>query len=513
MRPLLLTLLALSLPLPAVATSMRSPSEPDPIQTGYTLYYRGDMMVAYRHFVKLLRDDPDNLAAAYGALSSVYARNRVEETLDKEFHRRAAALIKNAEALYDADADNLEALFFLAQTYGLRAGYSFERRESLYRAARDAANSKHYSEKYVRLNPSNADALIALGLYNYYSDLAPALLKVVRYILFIPGGNRKLGLAQIERAAKHAPTWSPQARMELVRIYTWTEGRIDEGLRLAAGLRRDYPHNAELAFRLARMAAGPVLEDPGQAAEIYSGEMRHWKPESSAYASAVHAQAVLGLIEAKAQMWQLGEADAIATEALAGNVSRPRWAKPKLLLARAKVRAMLNDQRAELDLRQIINSPGKERWKDAARARLRWAKSRRASGEAILFALLLPGNRLVADKKYAEARSFYLRVQQQYPAAVQIRYRLARLAFLEGRTSEARRLFGELKQRAGRRTPRWLTAGTLLHLARLHDVAGERKRAVKLYEEVVDDFEEEPEALAARIGMLNPYQPAQLARR
>ena len=521
MRTLLLTFMLGFLLAPTTSATEAPNPTLDPIHVGYNLYYSGDMMAAYAHFVKLLRDDPDNLAAAYGALSTVYTRNRIEETLSEEFGRRAAQLIDRAETLYDEDPDNLDALFFLAQTHGLRAGYSFERRESLYRSARDAAKSKNYSEKYVRRNPANADALNALGLYNYYSDLAPALLKVVRTILFIPGGDRKLGLAQLERAARSAPTWSPQARMELVRIYTWTEGRAEEGLKLAAELRREFPHNAELAFRLARMATGPVLEDPKQAAEIYSEAMKHWKPQDSAYAAAAHTQAALGLIRAKSRLWQLEEAAAIATAELERRGPRPAWATPKLLLARAKVRALLNDprndsgnaSRAETDLRRVLNSPTMEKWRPDARAQLRWTAARRASGEATLFAALIPGNRLAATGRYARARDAYRKLARQYPGANQILYRLARLSFLEGRTAEARQIFGALKQRSGRDTPRWLVAGTLLHLARIHDGAGERKQAVKLYEQVAENFGEEPEALAARIGLLNPYQTMQLAQR
>ena len=73
--------------------------------------------------------------------------------------------------------------------------------------------------------------------------------------------------------------------------------------------------------------------------------------------------------------------------------------------------------------------------------------------------------------------------------------------------------FREILRRSNSQMPGWLKAGAKLHLARLHDLRGERKQALKLYDDVVDDYEQEPAALAARIGLLTPYKRLQLAAR
>ena len=119
MRALCLTLLVLlALPAPAVAAD-----NGDPVRAGYDLYYKGDLLGAYRHFRALAGREPDNLAAAYGVLSSVWARDLTEESLEEEFERRAEQLIARAEAHRSKNSKDLEALFYLAQTHGLRAGY------------------------------------------------------------------------------------------------------------------------------------------------------------------------------------------------------------------------------------------------------------------------------------------------------------------------------------------------------------------------------------------------------
>jgi len=80
------------------------------------------------------------------------------------------------------------------------------------------------------------------------------------------------------------------------------------------------------------------------------------------------------------------------------------------------------------------------------------------------------------------------------------------LRFLRGEWAEAEGEFSRLADKPGS-SPDWLRAGVLLHLARLHDVRGEREAAVKLYRRVADNYESESAALAARLGLVTPYRP------
>lgn len=493
-------------------TSVAAAGEPDPIRAGYDLYYRGALAGAYRHFRTLSEKDPNNVAAAYGVLSALYARDLTEEALEEEFEQRAENLIALAGQRYDDNPKDAEALFYLAQAHGLRAGYRFQRRKSLLGAARDAARSKKYSRKYVQQNPERKDALIALGLYNYYSDIAPSVLKVIRALLFIPGGDRSLGLKQLERAAREGEMWSPQAKLELVQIYGWLEGRVEEALQLAEELHKQYPDNPAISLRLARLYAGPVLEDYARAAAEFSSVLKQAEANHPHYPAAVRYQALLGLADVKAKQWELQEAIALLHTVIDSNSTSPSWAVPKSLLARARFRALLNDSRAEEDSRRVLQNPGWEKWHGEARKQLTWIRARRKSGEAARFAALIPGNRLVAQKRRRLARKFFEQQQRAHPRDWQVRFRLAQLSFAQGRFGPAQKEFGEILRR-GRRLPDWLRADAQLYLARLHDLHGERKQALKLYEDIVDDYEEESAALAARIGLLTPYKRVQLAAR
>jgi len=501
-RFFLLALLCAGLP-----GGVRAAEPAEPIRAGYELFYRGDLRGAYQHFRLLAEREPDNLAAAYGALSAVYVRDQAEETLEAEFDKRAEGLIRRAAARLERTPRDQEALFYLAQAHGLRAGYRFQRQKDFFGAVRDATKSKHYSEACVQLDPGRADAYIALGLYNYYADIAPAFLKLLRVLLFIPGGDRSLGLQQLERAAREGELWAPQARLELIQIYGWLEGRVDEAVGLAETLARTYPDNPEISLRLARLYAGPAVEDYGAAAGELERVLARAEARHPHYPAAIRFQALLALAEVRAQQWRLQEAITLLDTVIDSPPPDPAWALPRALLARGRYRALLDQPEAEADARRVLAEPRwKDKWREPAQQQLEWMAARRASGEAARYAELVPGNRLVAEGRAELAEKFYEQQRRLHPNDPQVRYRLARLRFLRGEWAEAEAQFRRLADQPAS-SPDWLRAGVLLHLARLHDVRGEREAALKLYRKVADDYESEAAALAARLGLVTPYRP------
>ncbi|MBI4463243.1 MAG: DUF3808 domain-containing protein [Acidobacteria bacterium] len=89
-----------------------------------------------------------------------------------------------------------------------------------------------------------SDADLGLGAYNYYADILSPLLKVIRFFLGIPGGDREEGLEQLQTAAEHASLVPVEAQYELARIYGLYEKRHAEALRMLQKLSEQYPQNA-----------------------------------------------------------------------------------------------------------------------------------------------------------------------------------------------------------------------------------------------------------------------------
>ena len=142
------------------------------------------------------------------------------------------AFIADAEARHGRSATDDEALFYLGNAYFVRASYRFDHDKGVWGAARDGARSKRLADAYVKRHPEHGDAYFMLGAYNYYVEIAPAFLKLVRPLLFLPSGDRVEGLKQLERAYTQGSLFSFQAGMLLMEIYGSYEGRPADGVRV-----------------------------------------------------------------------------------------------------------------------------------------------------------------------------------------------------------------------------------------------------------------------------------------
>ena len=162
--------------------------------------------------------------------------------LDAAFSARVEAAISEAEQLTKAEPDRAEAWFYLGAAYGARAQWRVLRVERL-AAARDGKRIKESLERALALDPAMHDAEFGLGMYRYYADVAPAALKFLRWLLFLPGGDRVDGLRQVERAATEGVLVRGEAQYQIHVLDLWYENKSREALVRVRGLQVRYPHN------------------------------------------------------------------------------------------------------------------------------------------------------------------------------------------------------------------------------------------------------------------------------
>lgn len=87
-------------------------------------------------------------------------------------------------------------------------------------AAFEAKKAKKLLEQAVAADSPPEDSDFGIGTYKYYADQLPTLLKGLRALLFIPGGDRDDGLARLERAALRSRYFALEARILLAVIYS-----------------------------------------------------------------------------------------------------------------------------------------------------------------------------------------------------------------------------------------------------------------------------------------------------
>jgi tetratricopeptide (TPR) repeat protein len=124
----------------------------------------------------------------------------------------------------------------------VRVQYHGQRLEFL-AAARDGKRIKNALERALTLDPDLDDANAGLGLYQYYADVAPSVLKVLRWFLGLPGGDRATGLAQLQRARERGVLLRAEAAYQLHLVDLWYENKSGEALEILVGLQSRYPHN------------------------------------------------------------------------------------------------------------------------------------------------------------------------------------------------------------------------------------------------------------------------------
>jgi hypothetical protein len=477
----------------------------DPIASAYQRLYAGHADAAFGEFSTARTRDAQALPPWFGQLFAQFARLQADESLEVGFERDADAFIEAASARYARSPNDAEALFYLAQAHMLRGTFRATSDKSMWGAARDAARSKSYAEDYVKAHPEHGDAYLTLGLYNYYVGIAPTFVKVLRVLLFLPGGNRAAGLQQIERAAKTGSLFAPLAQGVLGTIYGALEGRLADGLAIGERLSERFPENAFVRLSLAQLYAHPTIEAYGRAEDQYRAILAS-ATSASLLDQSDRQRATLGLAQLRRTQWRVEDAVSLLTPVIDRAPQKPEWILPTFLLQRAGYRMLLNDPAAGADAARVSGERRWSKWHDEAReTSAQITKWHARSAEAAIYTSLIPANRLVVEDRWDDARTAYDAINAAHPGDWQVRYRLAYLEFARGQYSTAAASLQSILASSAR-MPDWLRANALLTLAWTHDIAGRRNDALALYRRVIDDYGDESAAGPARLGLLAPYK-------
>ena len=153
--------------------------------------------------------------------------------LDPAFTAAVERAIRTTEAWTERAPDSAEAWFYLGGAYGARVQWRVLRGEKV-AAARDGKQIKEAMDRAIALEPGMDDAYFGLGMYKYYADVAPAAARILRFLLLLPGGDRKEGLREMLRARSRGRLMQGEADYQLHVIYLWYERQTRRAHRAAA---------------------------------------------------------------------------------------------------------------------------------------------------------------------------------------------------------------------------------------------------------------------------------------
>jgi hypothetical protein len=160
---------------------------------------------------------------------------------DDNFLALADKAIALASAQY-AKRDSAEMRLYSGIGWTLKARL-YALRDEHRATARAGVRAREEFLRASELDPQMTDTQTGLGLYNYYVDSLSGFVKVLRFFMGIPGGNKKEGIRQLEAAITGGGITSVEARFYLAKNLRTYDQQYERAAAVLEPLVERYPEN------------------------------------------------------------------------------------------------------------------------------------------------------------------------------------------------------------------------------------------------------------------------------
>jgi hypothetical protein len=233
-------------------------------EAGFIALYNLDYETARKNFKEIARLFPSHPAGPQFLAATLWAEQLNES-------RRLQASLYNSESFFKAAEDkpnpktveqfraltrqatqlararlklnkqDIEALYFLGATEGLKAAFATAVERRFMAALGDGSSSVDRHRDVIKLDPNFHDAELTIGLYDYIVGGLPLPVKILASIAGARG-SKKRGLQTLERVAKEG-RWAKDDAKALLIVLFKREKRYADALALSRELAERYPRN------------------------------------------------------------------------------------------------------------------------------------------------------------------------------------------------------------------------------------------------------------------------------
>lgn len=183
-------------------------------------------------------------------------QNKEDRSNDDNYLAKVDKCIKACEERLDANENDDWATFVMGGVIGYR-GFMNAMRNNWLAAIDDGKGGLNLIQKSYELNPSNKDALLGTGIYNYAVDYVVERYPFLKAVLFFfPKGNKELGLSQLRDVAENGRYTKIEANVHLTFIFISYEKNYVEAEKYASKLVSLYPQNPMFERFLGRSYVG-----------------------------------------------------------------------------------------------------------------------------------------------------------------------------------------------------------------------------------------------------------------
>ena len=396
------------------------------------------------------------------------------ESAAMEFHLEEA--IRLARARLDRSPEDPQTLVNLGTGYIFLAQYRAGEK-SVFRAAMAAKKGKSLLERALKSDSDLTDSRFALGAYNYYADKVNVLVKGLRIVMFLPGGNSELGLSQLEEVSEKGRYFRTEAHLLLAIIL---QGRHErrylsalDHLRAALALNPGSPivlmAIGELEIRLGRY---PEAQATLQQAVDEGLQARDPDQAELAGISRVLLSDSL----------ELSLHGAPALRELAAPLSAKEMQpdlRERALAVATRAAARTGDEQSLERIYDALGAEAAER--DLLRDRYGASEGLEDSVQELDRAL-----DLLEAGRWEEAAGLLEELLTRAPASAEVRLHLARVAFEQGKWREAESRLREIPETAAGGVPGWIQGWRNLYLGRSLAEQGKKAEGKSFYRKAAE---------------------------
>lgn len=404
------------------------------VESGLRALRTGRFEEAQRSFARLSQEAPDSpegpFFQAFEMWWKLLDRSREQPGVRLQMEERLEEAARRAQKLQSSpSAEDQQRGFIYLGVARLLDAQSKAVRGSHLGAAGSARQGHRALTEALRRNPEEADALFAMGAYNYFADNMPAVVKGIRLLLFIPGGDGERGIAQLEQAAASSRLFGTEALLLLAHIFSQGD---DEDFARALGYVEQASARepsspvitlvqADLLFNAGRL--GEASERSRGVLQALQGE-HGYREDLRRYAAYRAASCRLKLHDPRG---------ALAMVEAEMDTSPPRTAQDRrrwMTLLAAAARDAGHPERVETWLERVSLTKDEQ---ETIRRRLRGASQDKVAAERALALELATGGHREEALRRLEGL-----LQSIAPSDPRIQYDLGRLLQAQGKFDEAR---------------------------------------------------------------------------
>lgn len=170
--------------------------------------------------------------------------DRKNEKLDESFYAKVNKTVDVCDGILDKNPNDFNALFYKGGALGYR-GLLKSLRESWLSAADDGKQALNLMDMALEIKPDNKEALLGIGIYNYFAEYVPLKYPFLKPLLIIfPKGDKVKGLAQIKEAAQYSKIAAYEAHYIIAYLNIVYEKNYAEGETYSSYLFNLFPANS-----------------------------------------------------------------------------------------------------------------------------------------------------------------------------------------------------------------------------------------------------------------------------